>query len=289
MQFSISVRGDKELRKALRGYNEKVRKGLMREVAGTAAKIDREAKRNAPVATGLLRNRITFVVQDLAATVFSNAKYSTDVEKGQKPGSWPNRDDIERWARRKLKVPKNRLKSVAFLVSRKIHDKGTKAQPYFEPAVDKGQRWFYLRVKKRVFMKDPTSELHEAYYNLLNGQVTISGTEIPVYKWERPGNETRIEIASTTLTDDSSKDTYILEVLQDVTIVSSLRISDERQVADEISSEVCELVVAETLMTMDSFDMLLASLTASEVFEDESYDNTTYRKELTFRHLIVQK
>jgi hypothetical protein len=137
-------------------------------------------------------------------------------------------------------------------------------------------------------MKDPTSELHEAYYTLLNGNVTVNGTEIPVYKWERPGNETRIEIASTTLTDDSSKDTYILEVLQDVTIVSSLRISDERQVADDISSEVCELVIADTLMTMDSFDMLLASLTGSEVFEDESYDNTTYRKELTFRHLIVQ-
>jgi hypothetical protein len=137
-------------------------------------------------------------------------------------------------------------------------------------------------------MKDPTSELHEAYYTLLNGQVTINGTEIPVYKWERPGNETRIEIATTTLSDESSKDSYILEVLQDVTIVSSLRISDERQVADDISSEVCELVVSDTLMTMTSFDMLTASLTASEVFEDESYDNTTYRKELTFRHLIVQ-
>jgi hypothetical protein len=137
-------------------------------------------------------------------------------------------------------------------------------------------------------MKDPTSELHEAYYTLLNGKVTVNAIQIPVYKWERPGNETRIEIASTTLTDDSSKDTYILEVLQDVTIVSSLRISDERQVADEISSAVCELVVADTLMTMTSFDMLSASLTASEVFEDESYDNTTYRKELTFRHLIVQ-
>jgi hypothetical protein len=137
-------------------------------------------------------------------------------------------------------------------------------------------------------MKDPTSELHEAYYTLLNGNVTVNGTEIPVYKWEKPGNETRIEIATTTLTDDSSQDTYILEVLQDVTIVSSLRAPDERQVADDISSEVCELVIADTLMTMDSFDMLLASLTASEVFEDESYDNTTYRKELTFRHLIVQ-
>ena len=137
-------------------------------------------------------------------------------------------------------------------------------------------------------MKDPTSELHKAYYELLNGEVYVNGTEISVYKWERPGNETRIEIATTTLTDDSSKDTYILEVLQDLTIVSSLRAPDERQVADDISSEVCQMVIADTLMTMDSFDMLMASLTASEVFEEKDFDNTTFRKELTFRHLIVQ-
>jgi hypothetical protein len=138
-------------------------------------------------------------------------------------------------------------------------------------------------------MKDPTSELHEAYYTLLNNAVFVNGTTVPVYKWEKPGNETRIEIATTTLTDQSSKDTYVLEVLQDITIVSSLRMNDERQTADDISTEVCELVVADTLMTMTSFDVITASLTASEVFEDESYDNTTYRKELTFRHLIAQK
>jgi len=137
-------------------------------------------------------------------------------------------------------------------------------------------------------MKDPTSELHTAYFNLLGGSVFINGTEIPVYKWEKPGNDTRIEIATTTMNDDSTSDTYILEVLQDVTIVSSLRMTDERQVADDISNEVCQLVVADTLMTMDSFYMISATLTAAEVFEDESYDNTTYRKELTFKHIIIE-
>ena len=137
-------------------------------------------------------------------------------------------------------------------------------------------------------MKDPTSELHTAYYDLLSGSVSISGTEIPVYKWEKPGNETRIEIATTTMADDSSNDTYILEVLQDITIVSSLRMPDERQVADDISNLVCQLVVADTLMTMDSFYIISATLTAAEVFEDESYDNTTYRKELTFKHIIIE-
>jgi hypothetical protein len=150
MQFSITVKGNKEVKAALRGYNEKVRKGLMQEVARAAAMIDKDAKKAAPVASGLLRNRITFIVRDLAATVFSNAKYSTDVEYGQKPGTWPNREDIEKWVKRKLGVSKNKIKSVAFLVSRKIYNKGTDPQPYFEPAVKKGARFFYLRVKKRV-------------------------------------------------------------------------------------------------------------------------------------------
>lgn len=137
-------------------------------------------------------------------------------------------------------------------------------------------------------MKDPTSELHDAYYTLLNGNVTVNGTEIPVYKWERPGSEMRIEIATTTLEDNSSKDTYIMNVLQDITIVSSLRIADERQVADDIANEVVQLVVADTFMTMDSFTMLNATLESSEAFEDAGYDATTYRKDLTFRHIIVE-
>ena len=138
-------------------------------------------------------------------------------------------------------------------------------------------------------MKDPTSELHDAYFELLNGNVSISGTEIPVYKWEKPGNETRIEIATTTMDDISTKDTYITEVLQDITIVSSMRMPDERSVADSISSQVVQLIVADTFVTMDSFNILDTTLTGSEVFEDESYDNTTYRKELTFKSMIVEK
>ena len=138
-------------------------------------------------------------------------------------------------------------------------------------------------------MKDPTSELHDAYFELLNGSVSISGTEIPVYKWEKPGNETRIEIATTTMDDISTKDTYITEVLQDITIVSSMRVPDERSVADNISSQVVQLIVADTFVTMDSFDILDTTLTGAEVFEDESYDNTTYRKELTFKSMIVEK
>lgn len=150
MQFSISIQGDRELKRALHGYNQKIRKGLQQEVARTATDIHRDAKTDAPVDTGILRNKINFVVQDLAATVFSNAKYSTDVEQGQKPGRWPNPQDIRKWVERKLGIPKNKSKSVAFLVGRKIFQKGTDAQPYFEPAVKKNQKEFFKNVKRMV-------------------------------------------------------------------------------------------------------------------------------------------
>lgn len=150
MQFSINIQGDRELKRALRGYNQKIRKGLQQEVARTATDIHRDAKGDAPVDTGILRNKINFVIQDLAATVFSGAKYSSDVEAGQKPGRWPNPQDIRKWVERKLGVARNRSKSVAFLVARKIFKKGTPAQPYFGPAVKKNQKEFFKNVKRMV-------------------------------------------------------------------------------------------------------------------------------------------
>lgn len=138
-------------------------------------------------------------------------------------------------------------------------------------------------------MKDPTSELHDAYFELLDGNVSINGTGIPVYKWERPGDETRIEIASTVMEDQSTQDTYLMEVLQDITIVSGMRVNDERQVTDDISNEVTQLVVADTFMTMDNFIIHDITLNAAELFEDSSYDHTIYRKELTFKHKIEEK
>jgi len=138
-------------------------------------------------------------------------------------------------------------------------------------------------------MKDPTSEIRDAYFTLLNGNVTVSGTAVPVYKWERPGDETRIEIMTATMDDDSTKDSYILNVAQEISVVSATQFDDQREISDEISSQVCELVTADTLMTMDSFVMHSATLSSTEVFEEVGFDNTLYRKDLVFEHKIEQK
>jgi hypothetical protein len=86
----------------------------------------------------------------LAAIVWSGAKYSEDVERGTEPGRWPNRDDITRWVRLKIKPPQKRLKSVAYLVGRKIYKEGTKPQPFFEPAVKKYKQRYFNRVARII-------------------------------------------------------------------------------------------------------------------------------------------
>lgn len=138
-------------------------------------------------------------------------------------------------------------------------------------------------------MKDPTKQLHDAYYSLLDGNVFVNNTEIPVHEWYKQGDGTGITIGVTTMDDASTHDTYIMEVQQEVLIQYALRFNDERDAAEQVSDEVVQLVVADTLMTMTSFDMVHAELSSVEVFEEVNQDNTSYRKELVFKHLIAEK
>ena len=58
--------------------------------------------------------------------------------------------------------------------------------------------------------KDSTTELQVAYYTLLNTNVTLSGSPVPVYD-EVPANGTypHIQFNDTTLTDNSTKTTFM--------------------------------------------------------------------------------
>lgn len=138
-------------------------------------------------------------------------------------------------------------------------------------------------------MKDPTKQLHNAYFELLNGEVAVNGTEIPVFKWYKLGDDTRITIGTTTMEDSSTHDTYILEVQQEIQVQCELRMGDEREVAEDICDEVVQLVVADTLMVMTDFTMIDAWLSSVEPFEEINQDSTLYKKELVFKHLIAEK
>ncbi len=139
-------------------------------------------------------------------------------------------------------------------------------------------------------MKDVSKQLHDAYFTLLNGNVVVNGTEIPVFKWAQSGSSTRITIGEVALEDESSKDTYITEAQQAIYIQGDLRIKDERDVLENISDAVVQLVIvtSTSLMTLTDFDMVTAELAAVDTFEPEAQDSTVFIKELIFKHLITE-
>ena len=87
--------------------------------------------------------------------------YAAAVEYGRGPTKKASPDgitletSIKAWVHRKLGIAKGKkLDTVASLIARKIHRKGTKAQPFFVPAVkmfeDKIQQYVDKYIKKEI-------------------------------------------------------------------------------------------------------------------------------------------
>lgn len=148
MKFNLKIDGLEGAKRDLRKFSDNVNKEMQKEIARTATTIHKEAREAAPVDTGVLRSKITFTVGNLAAVVWSGSKYAVDVEKGQRPGTWPDRNILQGWVKRKLGIGRKQLKGVTFLVARKIYRYGTDAQPYFEPTVVRNKTRFFNRVSR---------------------------------------------------------------------------------------------------------------------------------------------
>lgn len=83
------------------------------------------------VNTGELARGIDVKKQSrLSYRVGADAKYSPFVEHGRSAGRMPPVAAIERWASTKLGAP-----GAGFAIARKIAQRGTKAQPFFEPGI----------------------------------------------------------------------------------------------------------------------------------------------------------
>jgi hypothetical protein len=78
-----------------------------------------------------LQTSVTGETAGITGRVFDAAAYAVPVELGSKP-HWPPRAPLELWVRRKLQVAEAQVRSVAFLIARKISRKGTPAVGFFE-------------------------------------------------------------------------------------------------------------------------------------------------------------
>ena len=80
----------------------------------------------------------------------SDKGYASYVEYGRKPGKMPPPDILEAWAYKKFRLSHKDARSAAWALARSIAKKGTKARPYFEPAVESGWRKMIDKIAKIV-------------------------------------------------------------------------------------------------------------------------------------------
>ena len=76
--------------------------------------------------------------------------YASYVEYGRKPGKMPPPDILEAWAYKKFRLSHKDARSMAWALARSIAKKGTKARPFFEPAVESGWRKMIDKIAKIV-------------------------------------------------------------------------------------------------------------------------------------------
>ena len=76
--------------------------------------------------------------------------YASYVEYGRKRGKMPPPDILEAWAYKKFRLSHKEARSAAWALARSIAKKGTKARPFFEPAVESGWRKMIDKIAKIV-------------------------------------------------------------------------------------------------------------------------------------------
>ncbi len=149
--MEIEIEGLKNLRADFARASSKAGDGVMKGLQSVGLEIIAEAKQNLNQNktnnTGTLRasGKVQSDRDGVDAGFFaqgSNEGYATFVEYGRGPtkqaGQIPLRTTLKAWVHRKLGIPYGKeLDSATYLIARKIHRKGTKAQPFFTPAVQK--------------------------------------------------------------------------------------------------------------------------------------------------------
>ena len=159
--ISVEVKGLKETQAALEKVTQEMSGSRMfNAVRRATLKVERSAKKNAPVNTGRLRAAITPVVNvnrtgflglshSIEGVVGSNVAYAAAAEYGSKP-HWAPFDAILRWVQLKRLASAKKAEGVARAIWVTIARKGTKAHPYMEPALEENRDYIVATIDGAV-------------------------------------------------------------------------------------------------------------------------------------------
>jgi len=145
------------------GARDRIREGTRQAVLQGAQELEGRVKTwiadNGPYDRGRLRQSIhsTLLPVQIAAKVSSNVNYAAAAHSGRKPGKAPPPSVLIGWVRRRVrqgrlelegiekgkrgvvKARERQIKSIAFLIGRKIARVGTKGVPFFDIVYDESR------------------------------------------------------------------------------------------------------------------------------------------------------
>ena len=157
---AIYVEGLDELLRKMDSLPAEVQRKCFKAMQSASLDIIADAKgnlrANGSVVTGNLRasGKVQKVDEKTLDVGFfssdSDKGYASYVEYGRKPGKMPPPDILEAWAYKKFRLSHKDARSAAWALARSIAKKGTKARPYFEPAVESGWRKMIDKIAKIV-------------------------------------------------------------------------------------------------------------------------------------------
>lgn len=137
-------------------------------------------------------------------------------------------------------------------------------------------------------MNDPAQEILDVFYNMLHGNVSYSGDDIPVYKMA-PGNEYDfIHLRDILLINDNTKNAYHSDGEIIIDVITSQQSRGQTSKANNIVNQVLNIVIASNpSMTGFSFSVL-PYLSNSMQITESANNMVIFRRILTISYKVEQ-
>lgn len=135
-------------------------------------------------------------------------------------------------------------------------------------------------------MRDPSSEIKKAYYDLLNGN-----TALDVYTMLPQGIDDFIFVGDFTIGEDIAKDTWITDCTIQIEILRTYRNQGTKTEVDSDANIITQLVRDNFAsgVTLTNFSVPITTLDGSNDFVEETDEFKIYRKFLRFRLTVEEK
>jgi len=117
-----------------------IEEGLVKVAQHLGSEILSQASQNLidgnHIDTGQLLQSGELILTNDGCIVKWGINYADYVEFGREPGSFPPIEPIYEWCKRKLNIPEEEAKQVAFMICRKIEKQGIEPVAYARNAID---------------------------------------------------------------------------------------------------------------------------------------------------------